>query len=133
MRKLIFLLSIFMLYFKYRYKTPPKMNQTEALQTAETIFKQFGGQQKLKFFVGANTFTYHNRPEVEEVDATFKFKMYSKANTVKVIYHRCPDVYTLQFWKVTTKQNKLVNSYTHVYFDQLIELFEKETNLYLHF
>ena len=52
------------------------MNKTEALQTAETIFKQFGGQQRLKFFVGANTFTYHNRPEVEEVDATFKFKMY---------------------------------------------------------
>ena len=109
------------------------MNKTEALQTAETIFKQFGGQQRLKFFVGANTFTYHNRPEVEEVDATFKFKMYSKANTVKVIYHRCPDVYTLQFWKVTAKQNKLVNSYSDVYFDQLIELFEKETGLYLHF
>ena len=109
------------------------MNKTEALQTAETIFKQFGGQQKLKFFVGANNFTYHNRPEVEEVDATFNFKMCSKANTVKVIYHRCPDVYTLQFWKVTKSQNKLVNSYTHVYFDQLIELFEKETGLYLHF
>ena len=109
------------------------MNKTEALQTAETIFKQFGGQNRLKFFVGANNFGFHNRPEKEEVDATFKFKMYSKANTVKVIYHRCPDVYTLQFWKVTAKQNKLVNSYTHVYFDQLIELFEKQTGLYLHF
>ena len=109
------------------------MNKTEALQTAETIFSQFGGQQRLKFFVGANTFTFHNKPEKEEVDATFKFKMYSKANLVKVIYHRCPDVYTLQFWKVTKKQNKLVNSYSDVYFDQLIELFEKETNLVLHF
>ena len=109
------------------------MNKTEALQTAETIFEQFGGQQRLKFFVGANTFTFHNKPEKEEVDATFKFKMYSKANLEKVIYHRCPDVYTLQFWKVTAKQNKLVNSYSNVYFDQLIELFEKETNLVLHF
>ena len=109
------------------------MNKTEALQTAETIFKQFGGQNRLKFFVGANNFGFHNRPEKEEVDATFKFKMYSKANTVKVIYHRCPDVYTLQFLKVTRTGTKLVNSYTHVYFDQLIELFEKETNLFLHF
>ena len=109
------------------------MNKTEALQTAETIFQQFGGQNRLKFFVGANTFGFLNRPEKEEVDATFKFKMYSKANTVKVIYHRCPDVYTLQFLKVTKKGTKLVNSYTDVYFDQLIELFEKETNLVLHF
>ena len=109
------------------------MNQTEALQTAETIFKQFGGQNRLKFFVGANTFTFHNKPELEEVDATFKFKMYSKANTVKVIYHRCPDVYTLQFWKITTKKNKLVTAYAHVYCDQLVEIFEKETGLVLHF
>ena len=109
------------------------MTKTEALQTAETIFKQFGGQQRLKYFVGAITFRYPNRPEVEEVAARFKFKMYSKANTVKGIYHRCPDVYTLQFWKVTAKQNKLVNSYSDVYCDQLIELFDKETNLVLHF
>ena len=109
------------------------MNKTEALQTAETIFKQFGGQNRLKFFVGANTFTYHNKPELEEVDALFKFKMYSKANTVKVIYHRCPDVYTLQFWKITAKKNKLVTSYVHVYCDQLVEIFEKETGLVLHF
>ena len=109
------------------------MNKTEALQTAETIFQQFGGQNKLKFFVGANTFGFLNRPEKEEVDATFKFKMYSKANTVKVTYHRCPDVYTLQFLKVTKSGVKLVNSYSDVYFDQLIELFEKETNLVLHF
>ena len=109
------------------------MNKTEALQTAETIFKQFGGQNRLKLFVGANNFQFHNRPEKEEVDATFKFKMYSKANTVKVIYHRCPDVYTLQFLKVTKTGTKLVNSYSDVYFDQLIELFEKETGLFLHF
>ena len=109
------------------------MNKTEALQTAETIFQQFGGQNRLKFFVGANQFGFHNKPTLEEVDATFKFKMYSKANTVKVIYHRCPDVYTLQFWKVTAKQNKLVSSYVHVYCDQLVEIFEKETGLVLHF
>ena len=41
------------------------MNKTDALQTAETIFQQFGGQNKLKFFVGANTFGFLNKPEKE--------------------------------------------------------------------
>ena len=110
------------------------MNQTEAIQTAETIFKQFGGQQRLKFFVGANTFTYHNRPEVEEVDATFKFKACNGRNTCKVIYNRCPDTYTVEFWNVRgTTTCKKVSSFDDIYFDQLIELFEKETKLYLHF
>ena len=109
------------------------MNKTEALQTAETIFQQFGGQQKLKFFVGANTFTYHNRPEVEQVDAGFKFKMCRTANLVKVTYHRCPDVYTVKFFKLGKASIKEVSKFENIYFDQLIELFEKETGLYLHF
>ena len=109
------------------------MNQTEARQTAETIFQQMGGTRKLTFMVGAKDFTFGNDPAKEQVVDSFKFKMCTKANTLRVTYHRCPDVYTLQFLKVTKNGVKLVNSYSDVYFDQLIELFEKETGLVLHF
>ena len=111
------------------------MNQTEALQTAETIFQQMGGKRKLTFMVGAKDFTYGNDPALEQVKATFKFKLCSTANTVEVTYHRCPDVYTVKFFKV--KRNGVwglpVSEHTHIYCDQLIELFEKETGLFLHF
>jgi len=109
------------------------MNKTEALQTAETIFNQLGGQKRLKFFVGANTFTFHNRPEIEQVDAGFKFKACPKANLVKVTYHRCPDVYTVKFFKLGKASVKEISKHEHIYCDQLVELFEKETGLFLHF
>tara|TARA_Y100000401_G_C8289593_1_gene207931 strand:+ start:246 stop:629 length:384 start_codon:yes stop_codon:yes gene_type:complete len=127
-----------MLYFKYRYKTPPKMNQTEALQTAETIFQQLGGKRKLTFMIGANNFAFGNDPAKEQVTAQFKFKtcgVCTKVNTLRVTYHRCPDVYTVEFYKV--KRNGVwglpVSTHDHIYCDQLVELFEKETGLYLHF
>lgn len=114
------------------------MNKTEALQTAETIFQQLGGKRKLTFMIGANNFAFGNDPAKEQVTAQFKFKtcgVCTKVNTLKVIYHRCPDVYTVQFYKV--KRNGVwglpVSEHTHIYCDQLIELFEKETGLYLHF
>jgi len=109
------------------------MNNEQALQTAETIFEQFGGKKRLVTFVGANNFQFHNRPEVEQVDASFKFKMCRKANLVKVTYHRCPDVYTVKFFKLGKTSIKVVSEFNHIYCDQLIELFEKETDLYLHF
>lgn len=109
------------------------MDNTQALQTAETIFQQLGGQRRLKTFVGANTFTFHNRPEVEEVDATFKFKMNSKMNTCKVTYHRCPDNYTVKFLKLGKTSVKEVSKHEDVYCDELVKLFETQTNLFLHF
>ena len=109
------------------------MNNEQALQTAETIFQQLGGKRKLTFMVGANNFQFHNRPEVEQVDASFKFKMCRTANLVKVTYHRCPDVYTVKFFKLGKVSIKEVSKFENIYFDQLIELFEKETGLYLHF
>ncbi len=110
------------------------MNNTEALQTAQTIFQQFGGQNKLTLFVGAKNFAYRNRPETEQVEAQFKFKACNGRNTCKVIYNRCPDTYTVEFWNVRgTTTSKKVSSFDDIYFDQLIELFEKETKLYLHF
>ena len=54
-------------YIIYIDTKHPKMNKTEALQTAETIFKQFGGQHRLKFFVGANTFGFLNRALINEI------------------------------------------------------------------
>ena len=111
------------------------MDNTQALQTAETIFQQLGGKRKLTFMVGAKDFTYGNDPALEQVVAAFKFKMCSKANTIQVTYHRCPDVYTVKFFKV--KRNGVwglpVSEHTDIYCDQLIELFEKQTGLYLHF
>jgi len=110
------------------------MNNTEAIQTAETIFQQLGGKGRLTAFVAAKNFAFRNRPETEQVEAQFKFKACNGRNTCKVIYNRCPDTYTVEFWNVRgVKTCKKVSSFDNIYCDQLVELFENETKLYLHF
>ena len=51
------------------------MNQTEARQTAETIFQQMGGTRKLTFMVGAKDFTFGNilnRKKIYKIYITYK-------------------------------------------------------------
>ena len=49
------------------------MNKTEALQTAETIFTQLGGQRTLKLFVGATNFAFNN---LEKEERVFNYKSF---------------------------------------------------------
>jgi len=109
------------------------MNKTEALQTAETIFTQLGGQRTLKLFVGATNFAFNNLEKEERVEAIFKFKGSRKMNLCKVTYRRCPDDYIVEFYKIGRASVTKVSRHENVYCDMLIDLFEKETNLYLHF
>ena len=109
------------------------MNKTEALQTAETIFTQLGGQKTLKLFVGATNFAFNNLEKEERVEASFKFKGSRKMNHCKVTYRRCPDDYIVEFYKIGRASVTKVSRHEGIYCDMLIELFEKETNLVLHF
>ena len=109
------------------------MNKTEALQTAETIFEQLGSKQRLRLFVGAENFAFRNLEKEEKVEASFKFKGSRKMNHCKITYNRCPDDYMMQFYKVGKTGAKLIKTITPLYCDTLINVFECETDLYLHF
>lgn len=109
------------------------MNKTEALQTAETIFKQLGSKQRLRLFVGAENFGFNNLEKEERVEASFKFKGSRKMNHCKVTYRRCPDDYIVEFYKIGRGSVTKVSRHEGIYCDMLVDLFESETNLYLHF
>jgi len=106
----------------------------EALAISETVIQQLGGHNRLKVMVGANNFSFLNEKEATVVTTTFNFKGSKKMNLCQIIYRRCPDTYIVKFWKKGTKtMPKVISEHEDIYCDQLIELFEKETGLYLHF
>ena len=109
------------------------MNKTEALQTAETIFEQLGSKKRLITFVGADQFAFNNLEKEERVEASFKFKGSRKMNYCKVTYRRCPDDYIVEFYRLGKTSVKRISRHEGIYCDMLIDLFEKETDLYLHF
>ena len=108
------------------------------LGIAETIFSQMGGKRQLTQMVGAKNFVYESKSENETV-ASFKFQGSKKVNYCSVTYRRCPDVYDLRFFKLTspTSRNnweggrKLTSEHLGVYCDQLMDLFESSTDLFL--
>ena len=54
-------------------------------------------------------------------------------NHCKVTYRRCPDDYIVEFYKIGRASVTKVSRHEGIYCDMLIDLFEKETDLYLHF
>lgn len=96
-------------------------------QIAETTLAQLGGHGRLRAMIGAEMFTHD-----EHGTLRFRFKGYRKANTLEVTLDPT-DTYTMRFLKVTNYglNAKEVKTYDGVYCDQLKEIFERETGLYL--
>ena len=93
----------------------------------ETI-RQLGGINCLKAMVGAyNFFTFDEKTGVQ-----FRFKGSKKANYVGIKL-RSDDTYEVTFKKIWGTKVRTVEQYHGVYCDQLIELFENTTDLFLHF
>jgi hypothetical protein len=102
------------------------MTTMDNKQIAETIIQQMGGAGRITAMVGAKDFMYG------EGYVTFKFKGSRKMNVVKIQLNSM-DLYDVTFMKYSPKNLdcKTVKEFEGIYCDQLKELFENQTGLYL--
>jgi hypothetical protein len=96
--------------------------QENAIET----FKQLGGTGRLKAMIGAQHFTY----STEDSYACFKFKLSKAFNYVQVKLNSM-DTYDVTFMKIWGIDIKKTETIEGIYSDQLIDLFESKTGLYL--
>jgi hypothetical protein len=103
------------------------------MRVAETILSQMGGANRIRAFVGTSQFISHPESQKDQGGVSFRFKGSRKFNHLKVTLD-WSDTYSLSFSKLnrygeSTKQK----DFPMVYCDQLVEVFEQTTELYLHF
>jgi len=98
------------------------MNNT----VANEIIRQLGGYGKLKSMIGANNFVY------DEKSVSFDFKGCKKINKIKIELTPL-DLYDLTFFKWMPRKCELVEveKFDGCYNDNIKELIEEETGLYL--
>jgi hypothetical protein len=93
---------------------------------ADVILQQMGGAGRLKAMIGAHSFSTSGK----DLSFLFPNRQRSKGNALKVTL-RGDDLYDMEFLNVSVKGVKVVKKHSGVYWDQLIELFEGQTGLYL--
>lgn len=98
----------------------------EESQVANTILQQMGGARKLMAMTGAKHFLTTSN----SVSFRFPNRLRSKPNHVEITL-RPDDTYDMAFSRIVKYEAKPLKTYRGIYFDQLIELFEKQTGLYL--
>lgn len=103
-----------------------KHNPTADVRVADEILAQMGGMRTLSVMVGAKNFV--------ALENGVQFSIGSGAkdgiNKVRIVL-RPSDTYDVEFWKVRGTSMKKVSEWGDVYNDQLMDLFEKETGMYL--
>jgi len=101
-----------------------------ANQIAKTILEQMGGQRRLMAMLGANTFVAHPKG----VSFRWPNKQRSKGNMVEITLTPM-DEYNMTFYNASAPGGipKItpVKKYKGLFFDQLIETFERQTGWYL--
>ena len=95
-------------------------------QVAQIIAEQLGGTGRLKMMTGAYNFGTSGN------NLTFRIKNSFKVNYVRITLNG-KDLYDLQFGRVSGTKFTIVKEYSDIYNDQLIELFEQTTGMYLRF
>lgn len=89
----------------------------------ETL-NQMGGISRLQTMIGAYNFSKDGE------SVSFKFKSCEKANACVIILEPS-DTYTVKFYKQSGYECPMVESFDDVYCDQLIQVFEMFTGLFL--
>ena len=91
------------------------------------IIEQLGGIGRLKKFTAARNFVDYGN------GVSFKFDNVTniKINFCKVIYDEGEDLYNVEFGYIKGLNYKKCKEITGVYFDQLVDIFEEETGMYL--
>ena len=108
-------------------KTQTGENKMSNSNVAEIILKQMGGTGRIQMMTGAKSFVY----DFESVQFKFLNRKRSKPNSCKVTYDSGQDFYTVNFDRVDRYNIKALNVFHGIYADQLVNLFETETGLYL--
>lgn len=106
------------------------MNQQQAMTTFNLLALSENGTARLSIMIGAKNFTYSEKDGY----ASFKFMKgaSNKANYIKITLTPA-DVYDVEFGRIWGMDYKVISTHEGMYFDQLRELFETETGLYLSF
>ncbi len=96
----------------------------ESSKVAETIAQQLGGLGRLKAMIGAKHFAYEGK------SLQFKFPNRRGPNYVKITLAP-DDTYTMDFGRIVKWDLKNKKTLKGIYFDQMKEVFERETGLRL--
>lgn len=103
------------------------------MAVADITLSQLGGSRRLSAMVGAHGFYSDNNGQT----LTFKFKMCKEANYVKITLNAM-DTYDIEFVKIGRLNKKTfqvpvktVKTYEGVYADNLRDVFESFTGLYI--
>jgi hypothetical protein len=120
----------------FKMKTILNTTPEERMQVAKTIADQMGGAGRIKAMTGASNFTalgsglsfdFPNRRGANHVKITLE-----PDDTYTVEFYKKPGVKALMSGKVDwDKIDKPLSTHSGIYFDQLKDVFEKETGLYL--
>ncbi len=101
-------------------------NNTEI---ANTILSQMGGTGKLKAMIGANNFIAIDN------GVQFSFKGCKSFNKIEIVLTSM-DLYDIKFYKINMRnlEKSIIpaSESSRIYVDQLVEVFEHMTGLYLH-
>ena len=98
---------------------------TDEMTIAKVILEQIGGIRKLVLMTGASNFVALKN------GVSFKIKN-RKVNFVKIILNG-NDLYDMYFGKIISGKVKWVSEKMDIYNDQLVDIFESETGMYLKF
>ena len=90
---------------------------------AETILKQMGGQGRLRAMLGAHSFATSGN----DLSFIFPNRQRSKGNAISVTYNSGKDLYSMDFFNVSVKGKKRVAHFDDLYFDGLVDVFERQT------
>ncbi len=120
-----------------------------AKEVAMTILQQMGGVSRLQAMTGAKNFMYFDERGVKGVSFDFPNRG-NKPNHIKIFLDEPTDTYNVEFgkkraisWKRMARMHeegkeasmsdfyKITSTHSDIYFDQLKELFERSTGLYL--
>ena len=92
------------------------------------ILSQLGGNRRVSAFLGVDRYIF------SDDSLSFRFKAKGKNGINSILVRLDPsDTYTVQFSRSTKNGVKVISEQSYVYCDQLIDLVESITGLYLHF
>ena len=106
----------------------------ENQQVAETILDQMGGIRRLQMMIDAKHFVFGVKGNDAKVFVQFSYAgtdTRNRANRCNITYTRGRDLYDVEFGIVRQYAFVSRGQFTDIYIDQLCELFERETGLFL--
>lgn len=102
-------------------------------ETVLVIMEQFNWSIAATFIGGEKAMYYSTEEGNPVFSFAFKAKAKNKANRCEIIYERRTDLYTMKFFRVWGKKRTDIETVECVFCDQLQDVFETKTGLFLHF